>query len=58
MPDARILAFGYDADVVNFWNPTSQNRTGNHAENMLGDLSGLREETDSVSTVTSIKGLE
>lgn len=46
--DARILAFGYDADVVNFWNPVSQNRISNHAGNLLGDLSNLREETGSV----------
>ena len=45
--DARILAFGYDADVVNFWNPASQNRIGNHAENLLGALSRLRESTKS-----------
>ena len=23
IPDARILSFGYDADIVNFWNPAS-----------------------------------
>ncbi|KAA6412091.1 MAG: hypothetical protein FRX48_04241 [Lasallia pustulata] len=46
VPNSRILSFGYDADVVNFWNPTSQNRIGNHAVNMLGDLTRLREKSD------------
>ncbi|SLM34046.1 Ankyrin repeat-containing domain, partial [Lasallia pustulata] len=46
VPNSRILSFGYDADVVNFWNPTSQNRIGNHALNMLGGLTRLREKSD------------
>jgi len=49
IPDARILAFGYDADVMGFWNPASQNCIGNHAENLLGDLVRIRDESDSVS---------
>jgi hypothetical protein len=47
---ARILSFGYDADVAQIWGVTSQNRINNHAENMLGALAGLRERTGSVST--------
>ncbi|CAD6573262.1 MAG: hypothetical protein ASARMPREDX12_005928 [Alectoria sarmentosa] len=47
IPNSRILSFGYDADVVNFWSPVSQNRVGNHALNLLGGLTGLREETNS-----------
>ncbi|KAA6407760.1 MAG: hypothetical protein FRX48_08598 [Lasallia pustulata] len=43
VPNSRILSFGYDGDVVNFWKPTSQNRIGNHALNMLGGLTRLRE---------------
>ncbi|SLM34305.1 P-loop containing nucleoside triphosphate hydrolase [Lasallia pustulata] len=46
VPNSRILSFGYDADVVKFWNPTSQNRVGNHALNMLGGLTRLREKSD------------
>ncbi|KAA6412660.1 MAG: hypothetical protein FRX48_03652 [Lasallia pustulata] len=46
VPNSRILSFGYDADVVNFWSPTSQNRIGNHALNMLGGLTRLREKSD------------
>ena len=45
---ARIFKFGYDADVVNFWNPASQNRISNHAENLLGALVRYRERTDTV----------
>ena len=46
MRDARILSFGYDADIVNFWNPASNSRLSNHAENMIGDLVRNRERTD------------
>ena len=49
IPDARILTFGYDADVVNVWNPASSSRLSNHAENLVGDLVGKREETDTES---------
>ena len=47
IPDARILSFGYDADIVNFWNPASNSRLTNHAENMVGDLIRKRERTNS-----------
>ena len=46
IPDARILSFGYDADIVNFWNPASNSRLTNHAENMVGDLIRKRERTN------------
>ncbi|SLM34065.1 P-loop containing nucleoside triphosphate hydrolase, partial [Lasallia pustulata] len=46
VPNSRILSFGYDADVINFWTPTSQNRIGNHALNLLGGLTHLREKSD------------
>ncbi|KAH0536621.1 hypothetical protein FGG08_006515 [Glutinoglossum americanum] len=60
--DARILSFGYDADVVNFWNPASQNRISDHAKNILGALARQREQTDSenrkiVFVVHSLGGL-
>ena len=44
--DARILSFGYDADVIRFWNPASNSRLSNHAESLVGDLVRLRERTD------------
>lgn len=46
--DARILVFGYDADVLNFWKPVSQNSSANHAENLLGALVRRRERSSSV----------
>ncbi|KAL9126778.1 MAG: hypothetical protein Q9217_004226 [Psora testacea] len=49
MPDARILSFGYDADIVNFWNPASNSRLSNHAENMVGGLVRKRERTNTES---------
>jgi hypothetical protein len=47
-PDARILTFGYDANISEFFGPASSNRIGNHAENMLGALSRLRAKTSTV----------
>ncbi|RGP62529.1 gpi inositol-deacylase pgap1-like [Fusarium longipes] len=46
IPDARILSFGYDAAVLNWWSPASQNRIGNHAQNLLGSVVRLREKTN------------
>jgi pimeloyl-ACP methyl ester carboxylesterase len=46
IPDARILSFGYDADIVNFWTPASNNGLSNHAENMVGRLVRKREKTN------------
>jgi pimeloyl-ACP methyl ester carboxylesterase len=59
---ARILAFGYDADVASFWGGAAQNRISNHASNMIGHIVGLREETDSgkrkiIFVVHSLGGL-
>ena len=42
LPGARIMSFGYDADVVNVWSPASQNRIGNHALDLLGGLTRER----------------
>ncbi|RDW84011.1 uncharacterized protein DSM5745_04337 [Aspergillus mulundensis] len=42
LPKARISAFGYDADVVNMWNPASQNNLRHHATNLLNDLARIR----------------
>ena len=46
IPDTRILSFGYDADIVNFWNPASNSRLSSHAENLVGELVRERERTD------------
>ncbi|KAJ1323239.1 protein SERAC1 [Microdochium nivale] len=47
LPDVRVLGFGYDADVVGIWTPASTNRAANHAENLLGSITRLRERTGS-----------
>jgi hypothetical protein len=35
IPDARVLSFGYDADVVCWFSAASDNRISNHAEALL-----------------------
>ena len=45
LPQARIIMYGYDADVVNFWNPASQNRIADHSQKLLTSLANLRERT-------------
>jgi hypothetical protein len=40
--------FGYDADVVHFWSMASQNRIGNHAQNLVNVLAQLRDRMDTV----------
>jgi hypothetical protein len=47
--DARLLAYGYDADVTSFWAPTSSNRLAQHAENLVAAIAGYREDTETVS---------
>lgn len=49
MQNARILSFDYDADIVNIWNPASNSRLSNHAENMVGGLVRKREKTGTES---------
>ena len=48
-PTARILTFGYDANVTDWRGMLSQNRIGNHAWNLLTSLAGYREDDDTVS---------
>ncbi|OBT95600.1 hypothetical protein VE01_05937 [Pseudogymnoascus verrucosus] len=42
LPTARIIAYGYDADVVNFTKVASQNTIRDHAVNLMNDLAGHR----------------
>ena len=51
IPNARILTFGYDANVVNWLSAASQNRIREHANNLNATLSDLRDETETVSTI-------
>ena len=46
LPDARIMSFGYDADIVNLWNPKSHSPLTGHAVNMVGALVRKRERTN------------
>ena len=46
LPDTRILSYGYDADIVKFWDPVSNSRLSNHAEKLVGDLVRERERTN------------
>ncbi|MCJ1263639.1 hypothetical protein MMC22_003509 [Lobaria immixta] len=43
LPNARILTFGYDANVVDWRAMVSKNRVGNHAENLLTTVATYRE---------------
>ncbi|KAI9795170.1 MAG: hypothetical protein M1816_000192 [Peltula sp. TS41687] len=44
IPDARILVFGYDADVTKFLDPVGQNNLRDHASCLVGDLAALRNQ--------------
>ena len=46
LPDARIMSFGYDADIVDLWNPRSHSSLTSHAEDMVGALIRKRERTN------------
>ncbi|KAM0795973.1 hypothetical protein BDR22DRAFT_812731, partial [Usnea florida] len=48
IPEARILTYGYDADVAHFLKPAGQNTVLEHATNLNGDLTDLRLQTDSL----------
>lgn len=47
IPEARILTYGYNADVVHFIKPAGQNTVLEHARNFAGDLTDLRRRTHS-----------
>jgi hypothetical protein len=46
--DARILTFGYDADVTKIFGAVGQGRLRDHADALLGDLAILRDSDDTV----------
>ena len=50
----RVAVFGYDADVIGFLNPVSNNRISSHAGNLLGTLARLRDRTDTVRAIVSV----
>lgn len=55
IPNARILTFGYDANVVNLLSAASQNRVRDHASSLNATLSDLRDGTETVSTISAVK---
>jgi protein SERAC1 len=44
IPDARIITYGYDADVVHWTRPASQNTVREHARNLVNDLAVIRQK--------------
>ncbi|KAL8697121.1 MAG: hypothetical protein Q9201_007298 [Fulgogasparrea decipioides] len=45
LPEARIITYGYDADVVNFWSMASQNTIADHSQKFLSSLANLRDSS-------------
>ena len=54
LPEARIITYGYDADVVNFWSMASQNTVGDHSQKFLTSLANLRYSTNTVCLLAAI----
>ena len=50
IPDARISAFGYDADVVNLLGSAGQNRIRHHATNLFRGVADMWLESEIIST--------
>lgn len=48
-PNARIITWGYDSNVVNFFAPSSKNSLFGHANNLLTDVATLRDTRDKVN---------
>ena len=49
IPNARILSFGYDADVAKFLGPVGQNTLEDHASDLLNDLARIRDNGSPLS---------
>lgn len=45
IPNARIITWGYDSSIANFFKPASQESIFNHGDTLMSDLSQLRGET-------------
>lgn len=46
IPDARIITWGYNAEVAHFLSPYSKVRVRDHAKSLLNDLNGLRDSPE------------
>lgn len=53
-PDVRILAFGYEAEVFQFWTKVSQNTFKDHACNLLESLGNNRIKVVAVSDLSRL----
>ena len=40
--DARIITWGYDANIAHFWASSTSNDIDNHAANLVNSVGGLR----------------
>ena len=54
LSEARIITYGYDADVVNFWSMASQNTVRDHSQKFLTSLANLRDSTGTVCSLATI----
>ena len=57
IPDARISAFGYDADVLNFLGPVGQNGIRHHARNLLREVADMWLDSGVVSVYNEKKSM-
>ena len=44
IPRARVITWGYDSDVANFFSYASKESIFGHADTLLGDLARLRQD--------------
>jgi hypothetical protein len=51
VPDARVLAFGYDVYVADWRGVVSKNRIGNHSINLLNAVATFRGDDDTVGFI-------
>ncbi|KAI1416004.1 hypothetical protein F5Y13DRAFT_186857 [Hypoxylon sp. FL1857] len=49
LPDARVMTFGYDADVTNLFGAVGQGTLQSYAETLVAQLTALRRDEDSGS---------
>ena len=49
LPKARLITYGYDADVFSFWSMVSQSIIADHSQKFLTSLANLRDGSDTVS---------
>ncbi|EPS43161.1 hypothetical protein H072_2926 [Dactylellina haptotyla CBS 200.50] len=58
VPKARIIMYGYDADIAKISGPSSQNAIGGHAQDFLSSLAGRRFMTGTMLVLSDKSGLE